>query len=228
MRICICDDELNICEQIEKLCEAYFNKINDECEIVITDDVYEAEELAEEMDLLILDIEMPQMDGVSLKNLLQTQGLKTYILFVTKHENLMGEAFGVNVIGFIKKDFLDRKLFQYLELFVNLVGKDVLIDNKYHSRQVLFISSEKEYCKLHFINGKTALVRISLKRVSQELEVADFIKISRYYVVNMKYITKFKNNYLCIRNDTLKITRRNLIRVREAYEDYCERNARFC
>lgn len=228
MRICICDDELNVCEQIEKLCKTYFNKINDECEIVITDNAYEAEKLAEKMDLIILDIEMPQMDGVSLKNLLQTQGLKTYILFVTKHENLMEKAFGANVIGFIKKDFLDRKLFRYLDISVNLVGKDVIIDSKYHSRQVLFVSSEKEYCRLHFINGETALVRISLKRVSQELEVVDFIKISRYYVVNMKYITKFNNSYLWIRDDRLEITRRNLVRVRETYEKYCERNARFC
>lgn len=228
MKICICDDELIFCRQIESLCKAYFDRIHEACEIVIVDNAYEAEKLAEKADLIILDIEMPQMDGVCLKDLLQTRGLKTYILFVTNHERLMEKAFGANVIGFIRKHCLDKELFRYLELSVNLIGKDAIIDGKYHSRQVLFVNSEREYCRLHFINGTTTLVRIPLKKLSQELESVDFIMISRYYLVNMQYITKLNNNYLWIRDDRLKIARRNIVRVRETYENYCERNARYC
>lgn len=228
MRICICDDESYICERIKQLCQDYFHGIDNEYEVFCTDNGYEVERQADNIDLIILDIEMPLMNGVRLKNLLQGRKQNAYIIFVTRHENLMEAAFGANVIGFINKNSLEEKIFKYLELSVNLIEKNMIIDNKYHSRQVLFISSEKEYCKLHFISGKTVLIRISLNRISRDLESVDFIKISRFYVVNMKYITGYENNFLYVGDEKFKISRRNSSLIRKIYEEYCERNAKFC
>lgn len=228
MNICICDDELEVCKKIEFLCHKYFDNTNQECEIFYTDNGYEVEREAQKIDLIILDIEMPIVNGIILKDSFQRKKLDTYILFVTQHESLMENAFGANVIGFIKKDLLENKLYRYLQLASNLARKDFLIDDKYHSSQVIYINSEKEYCKLHFLNKQSTLIRYSLKKLAQELEDYDFIMLSRSYVVNMKYVVKCEKDYFWINDEKIKIARRNLSSAKEAYEKFCERNAKYC
>ena len=55
------------------------------------------------VDLLLLDIEMGDIDGITIKNRLGKQGNVKNILFVTNHAEVMQEAFGINVVGFLNK-----------------------------------------------------------------------------------------------------------------------------
>ena len=52
-------------------------------------------------DIITLDIEMPEMDGLQLKKLITELYEDTNIAFLTVHEEMMEEAFGKKVIGFI-------------------------------------------------------------------------------------------------------------------------------
>ena len=59
-------------------------------------------ETAEQPDILILDIEMPQKSGIEIKNEL-TKDDKPLIIFATAYFEFMKEAFGKNVIGYMQK-----------------------------------------------------------------------------------------------------------------------------
>lgn len=54
-------------------------------------------------DVLLLDVEMPGMNGIAVKNFLQNQRAMTRILFVSSHEETITEAFGREVYGFLYK-----------------------------------------------------------------------------------------------------------------------------
>lgn len=228
MRICICDDEKRERETIKELCEHFFQNNKIDCEISVAQNAAEVINLIEEIDLLILDIEMPGMDGVTLKNRLQKSRSKCLILFVTSHEEMMPEAFGMHVIGFIEKSQLLSKLPRYLTLGMSIMGRDVLIEEKYHSRDIAMIHSEREYCNLHFRDGTTILIRSSLRKMEAELREADFVRANRAWIVNMKYIEYLEKREVSVQGEVISVSRGCREGIKKAYEEFCERNARYC
>lgn len=106
MNICICDDEIHERKMIREICEEYFRGTEIPYQICEAENGLKALEQVGQIDLLILDIEMPEMDGVTLKNRLQDDSVQSKVIFVTSHDELMPEAFGMNVIGFVSKEWL--------------------------------------------------------------------------------------------------------------------------
>ncbi len=103
-----CDDEKTARSEVRQLCELYFNKNEIEhqyIEFEAGEDVLEhcARNDGEQIDLLFLDIEMKELDGIRLKKQLLKQSLIWRIVFVTSHKDKVFEAFGQKTIGFILK-----------------------------------------------------------------------------------------------------------------------------
>lgn len=227
MRLCICDDEERERETIRKLCEQFFLEKDQPVIIQEAQNADTAIQMLEETELLILDIEMPGMDGVALKNCLQRDYNNTMILFVTSHDEMMSEAFGMNVIGFVEKRYLDKKLSRYLTVACNLLGKDKVLDEKYHSSDVVMIHSEREYCKLYMEDDTTALVRSSVHQMARELLEYDFVRVSRGWIVNLRYIERVGKRAVIVAGKEVTVSRSRALEVEKAYNEFCERNARF-
>lgn len=227
MRVCICDDERYERKTIRRLCEQFFEEEERSVVIQEAESADEVLPLLAQTELLILDIEMPGMDGVSLKNCLQREQKSTMILFVTSHDEMMPEAFRMHVIGFVEKRHLETKLPRYLTVACNLLGKDKLLEGKYHSRNVLMIHSEREYCKLFMKDGTTALVRSSIVQMSEKLSEYNFVRVSRGWMVNLGYIEKLSRKLVTVAGTELPVSRSRALEVEKAYDEFCERNARF-
>jgi len=227
MNICICDDEKIEREFIRKVCKEFFQSRK------LSYDIWEADNAAKVLerkvliDLLILDIEMPGMDGVSLKNQLQRDDKQILVLFVTGHEEMMVEAFGVNVIGFIGKEWLKIKLPRYLGLAVTLAGRNIMIDGKHRSQDVVKIHSEREYCNLFFKTGATALVRSSLKRLEGFLKEFGFVRINRGWIINLRYVERSDRWDVLVNGELFTVNRKYRKAFEEMYENFCEKNARY-
>ena len=100
MKIVICDDREFELEILRTMCEEYAAENSLEADIVCTADAACIE--AEQPDILILDIEMPQKSGIEIKNEL-AKGDRPLIIFATAYFEFMKEAFGKNVIGYMQK-----------------------------------------------------------------------------------------------------------------------------
>ena len=81
MVIAICDDEEVIRHKCSKICKELISNYNRSFEIIQYEDGKDIDR--EDIDILILDIEMPIVDGLSVKEMLQNKGIDTYIIFVT-------------------------------------------------------------------------------------------------------------------------------------------------
>lgn len=227
IKVCICEDELKERQRIGKFCEEFFHKKGVASDISMVGEAKEVLEIINEIDLLILDIELPGMDGITLKNRMQRDG-QCMILFVTSHDEMMPDAFGMNVIGFVEKRNLSFKLFRYLNLVMNMMGRDIIIEGKYHSRDVMMIHSEREYCRLHFKDGMEILIRSSLKKMEEELKEADFVKIDRAWLIHLKYLEHMEKREVYVAGKPISVSRGCREALYTAYEKFCERNARYC
>ena len=92
MIVGICDDEEQMRDKIEKLCRKNYNIQNVQYEQFA--DGEEVENTNVNINILILDIKMPKVGGIEVKNIFEEQKKNTLIIFVTNHGELIHEAFG--------------------------------------------------------------------------------------------------------------------------------------
>ena len=73
---------------------------------------------------MILDVEMPQMDGIACAKALQDRNPLLVIIFATAHEQYMGDAFEVYAFDYLLKPFkVDRALKTLQRVRMRLQGK---------------------------------------------------------------------------------------------------------
>lgn len=227
MIIYICDDEKAFWGQIESVCRGVAEKEQAECRILHGENGEQVLQCEEPIDILILDIDMPVMDGIQVKNWLQLQKRDMNIIFVTNHQERMKDAFGLHVVGFVDKSRLETELWILLENCIHRLSNRILIEEKYDSREITYIEAEHVYSKLHSRQGEEFLVRRPLADLSEILEKAGFIRTHRSYLINMEYIEGAIAGKVRVAGTEIPVSVRLRTKVKDAYRWFCRENARF-
>lgn len=108
IKIAICDDEAVSRENMEMMCRAFFEEREISVgmpEIHVFASGKEMTASGGDYDILLLDIEMPEQDGIRIKEFFETNRKRTRIIFTTSHRERVLEAFGKNVVSFLVKPF---------------------------------------------------------------------------------------------------------------------------
>lgn len=230
IKIAICDDSdeereltIKVCqEQLEYLQEQY------EYEILQFSDGEEFLEYKERIDLLILDIEMPKLDGIQLKNTLQNKNSEALIIFVTSHDEIMQAAFGKNVYGFVIKNQIREQLKKMLRDALDVLGYKMIYIDGISCNNIIYIQAAGNYSKIILKNGEEKLVRRTMDELESELENVDFGRSHRKYLVNFQYVTEVKTKEFVMDTITVEISNRMKTKIKKKYDMYCKKMARYC
>lgn len=227
MNIAICEDNRKDLEQIHTLCRRILETQNAAAHIL---DFQNGEELLnapQDIDLLLLDIEMPGINGIQIKERFQYQSQKTMILFVTAHDEYMPSAFGMQVFAFIHKKQLEAHLNEILPKALQILQSFVLIDGKIDSRQVVYIASEHVYSRLFLSDGSEHLLRTPLGNLEELLRSVHFIRIHKSFLVNAMWIKKWREKEVLTDCGSLPCSVRMKANAKKQYDDYCLTHARY-
>lgn len=226
MIIGICDDELLMRKQEEEICRQTVMKyVEDDIVIETFSDGAEVED--KDLDILVLDIEMNGIDGISVKNMFQKKNRDTIIIFVTSHDEMMHQAFGINVIGFVTKKYLKDQLPVMLDTAIKKVMSTVLVDGV-DSRKICYIQAEHVYNILHMADGEEISVRISSGELEEMLKGVGFVRTHRAYLVNLAYVERIREKTIIVDEEEIPVSSRLKSRIKHEYDRYCKENARFC
>lgn len=225
MIIGICDDENCMREQVAMVCKEVAEKYNTDIQIETFSDGKQV--IEEELDILILDIEMEGVDGISVKNIFQNRKKETIIIFVTSHDEMMSQAFGVNVIGFVTRCYLKSQLPVILDSAIKRVMNTVNIDG-IDSRKICYIEAEHVYNILHLKDGSETSIRRTSAQLEMTLTSVGFIRIHRTYIINMAYVEHIKDKTIVVNGYELPVSSRLKSGFKKEYSKYCRENARFC
>lgn len=226
MIIGICDDELLMRKQEEEICRQTIMKYAED-DIVIETFSDGAEVEDKDLDILVLDIEMNGIDGISVKNMFQKKNKDTIIIFVTSHDEMMHQAFGINVIGFVTKKYLKDQLPVMLDTAIKKVMSTVLVDGV-DSRKICYIEAEHVYNILHMADGEEISVRISSGELEEMLKGVGFVRTHRAYLVNLAYVERIREKTIIVDEEEIPVSSRLKSRIKHEYDRYCKENARFC
>ncbi len=230
MQIAICDDSEKDREKIKEICEQVIQNNEMKCEIICCSDGADILKFKRKPDLLILDIEMPMVNGIEVKNQLQLYNEQTYIIYVSSHDEMSLEAFGLHVYGFIVKDKVDVQLPVMLTSVLEVIQCFVMLEDRINSKSIIYIQAESVYCRIYLVNGTSELIRSSMKELEQKLIKACFIRVHRSFIINPKWVSKIDDGEVILKGakKPVPISKRMHAKVKKQYRAYCEKNARYC
>lgn len=159
-------------------------------------------------DAFLLDIEMPDMDGVSLARRLRQNGYMCPLLFVSAVESRVFEAMQVQPLRFIRKSFLDADLREGLTALsdhLNRFGADTLILRDHHSaialptNRILYVESSGKAQVVVLQEGKQK-THLSMQELEKTLSPRGFYRIHRCYLVNLSAIFRIDRQEALLKN----------------------------
>ncbi len=228
MKIGICDDNNEDLKLTYRVCKEALEQLGVEYEIKIFNKAEDILEYTEDMHLLILDIEMPGLSGIELKQVLQELYKDIIIIFVTNHDELVLSAFGIHVFGFVIKKNIISQLPGILRDFIAVTTPWIVIDGEMDSRDIKYIKAARAYTEVHLKNGEVKLTRRSIREYEDMLVHCDFVKIHKSYLINFTRVDKVSQDKVYIENEVLPIATRQKKEVLVQYRNFCRKKARYC
>jgi two-component system, LytTR family, response regulator len=172
-------------------------------------------------DLLILDIQMPGIDGFDLVKQLHEVNIRPYIIFITAFDEYAIQAIKLSAFDFLLKpvdpaelnltierfifDFFQKSLEKnYLELVNHLSIKKIKFNTAggfimINPQDIVFVKADWNYSEIFFDNNRHELVVMNLGMIEKLLPQGNFARINRSVIINIQFLEKVnRGKRLCV------------------------------
>lgn len=232
MKIAICDDEIQFINELEQLLTQWA----DQHRIDVTlyhftngDDLIQAHQTYC-MDLIILDIIMPLLNGMDTARELRQDYQTVPIIFLTSSREYAVDSYEVKAFHYLMKPIESEHLFRVLDDFLS---------STHSSPESFTAQTGTGFCRItlediEYLEAQNKRVLVSLSN-DTILEIRElfskceeifslekgFFKCHRSYIVNLNRVEQFTKTQISTRNGTnIPISRNNYAAFKEAYFSY--------
>ena len=238
IRIAVCDDERCFVEQMNHIITNHARDISQPPETSFYTSssqlLYDVEEGAH-FDLLLLDIEMPEKDGMSLAASLRRHLPLSLIIFITSHTQYAVKAYELSVFRYIPKSEMETCLPLALKDASRILKQSssdtYIIESarriqKLSAEDIIYVYKQQKYSVIAAKGGEIP-VRKPLAQVLEELNTltaggtGSFLMVERGYIVNLFHVEKLEDEQIYLDNGSvLPVSRNRLKETREAITRY--------
>lgn len=171
-------------------------------------------EESKDFDILLLDVEMPEVSGIELAKQVRSENTAVQIVFITGYYEYFSDGFDVSALHYLIKPADEAKLYPVLDRAVHNLScrqRCVLLatgeaDIKVPLTDILYAEAENVYVNVHTMQGNYR-VRMSLGKFVEQMDET-FYKAHRSYVVSLKYISKItRKEITMINGDVVPLSR---------------------
>ncbi len=209
LRCLIIDDE----ELARALLKTYADKV-DYLEVVGTyENPVEALSIIkdQDIDLVFLDIQMPDLKGTTLAGLLPEN---CQVIFTTAYAEYAIEGFDLNAVDYLLKPITFERFLQAVNKLESSKKegemKTITVKSGYDLHKlflddIYFIESDGEYVHFH-TKDKKVMSYQSLKSLEKILDPSLFMRVHRSYIVNKTKVRALKGRDLSIEEHAIPVS----------------------
>lgn len=227
MKIAICDDDKNMVKTLYDKVVSVMDDNDIKCDI---DEFYDGETLVKycsenKTDAVLIDIDMPKMDGFKAVEELQKKQQDLIIIFISAYENYGCQAYDYQPFWFISKNNLEKidkvllKLiskWKYIEKSKEIVYLEYDKFISININELMYFKSDKHYIYGYTYSGETMKFRGTLTGLYEKLKEFDFLYVQQRYIVNCRYVDTFTSQYIILKNKEKIAVTRNSKMINEA------------
>ena len=215
VKIAICDDDLNVIEEISRFLLEYEKNNSVSFEIL---GFYDGDELLasnQKFDLIFLDIEMEHIDGFEAANEIREFDMNVFIVYITSHSGHFERALKVHAFEYIIKPIKQERLLGVMndffaarhdvsEKIIQLLMSDGFVNVKLNKIYYFFAESKKKIL-MHTVDDDV-LIYENLADIYNKLDKTQFYMTKRGSVVNLRYVKRLKDDRTIIMKDDYMVS----------------------
>ena len=231
LRVAVCDDEIVQQKVMQALLQKFFeeNDILAEVKFYSSGQEYLKEKKSEILntDIFLLDIFMPELNGIDIGKELKNIGAKGKIIFITAGNDFITEAFEIQAFSYIQKPVVYEKFSKVMSSVIKSFEKtrymDIVVDRE---KQRIYLD-DVDYVEtlgrrlVIYRQDKGVETYLSVKNFMDEYGEDDFLQISRYVAVSKSKIQRIVGRSLYLMNGReLLISEKYLPITRKLHIEY--------
>lgn len=209
MRIALCDDNPTLTRTFTELIMSWSAGSGCKCQVVC---FHSPKELLFEtqgtypFELMLLDIEMPDMSGMELARIIRRTDQKVLIAFLTNYADFVFDGYEVGAFRYLLKAQANEKLFPLLDeagtklerekhyLLVKAQGEDIRLE----LTEILYLEADRHDTIIH-MEKESRLLKLPISKLSPLLGEA-YAMAHRSYIVNLEYVERLSRKECLMSN----------------------------
>jgi len=164
------------------------------------------------VDLIISDIDMPDISGIQL---VKSMNNKPLVIFATAHEEFAYNGFELDVLDYLLKP-IDISRFHRAIKKAEVNEPEQILDYifvktdykivKVAVNEILFFEGFKDYVKIHSLYSPPVLSLISLKSIEEKMPSSKFVRVHRSFIVSIEKIESIEKKRIKIGKTLIPIS----------------------
>lgn len=191
------------------------------------------------IDVVFLDINMPDMNGINLGKIISKIYPEIKIIFITAYKDYAVDAFEVKAFDYLLKPYSEERIRNLLKSLVSTKSVDNILNRNTSLKKITINMDEKIYVlsltdvdyieanekeTLIFANKKRYVSKIKISKWEEMLEGYNFYRCHRSYIINLDKIVEieqwFNSSWIIkLKNysTTIPVSRNNIKELKELF-----------
>lgn len=236
-RLVLCDDNEIDRKRERKIIEKTVNlfmKNYEICEFSNGTELMNNLEYVLESDVAVLDIDMPNINGIDIANQLIEKNHLINIIFVTNRSDLVFEAIRCRPFRFVRKELMDKELEEAIEAVMSKIKDEIILYEfasghdtiKIRIKDIMYLESKSHYIHIH-TNDEVKVIRGKISDYETKLSDYGFLRVHLGYLVNIRSIYSITSKEITLDNgEKLPVSRKNIAMIKDKHANYVRRYVR--
>ena len=184
-------------------------------------------------DIILMDIEMPMINGMDAAEQIRKCDTDVVIVFITNMAQYAIRGYSVGALDFVVKPInyftFSQKLTRAISRVLKRKSGMILLTMPdgvkwLDTKQIYYIEIQSRMLHYHTEEGEY-VVRGTMQSVEDELKDYQFLKCNYWYLINLRYVSEIRRDMVVVAGQELEISRRNKTAFIEAVTSYVGGNS---
>lgn len=229
IRIAIVEDDKNYIETLKKYILRYEEESNQRFHVMTFQDGEDiVENYKAEYDIILMDIEMQFMDGMTTAEEIRKHDSETVIIFITNMPQYAMKGYAVEALDYVLKPInyfafsqrIDRALARMkkrTDKYISITYRSSI--KKIDISDIYYIEVQNHELIYHTKEGDFS-VRGTMKELEETLKEESFYRCNKCYLINLEYVDGVQDNNVVVNGSEMQVSRARKKEFLDVLNDY--------
>ena len=229
LRIAVVEDDKTYAAQLKEYLVRYGTEKNQKISVALFPDGEDiVTDYSAEFDIILMDVEMTFMDGMTTAERIREKDNEVVIIFITNMPQYAIQGYKVDALDYVLKPISFFAFSQRIDRALTRVKKKEATyitvaqkggKKKLNVDKICYVEVRDHDLIYHSTKGDI-VTKSSMKEAEDTLGGTKFFRCNRCYLVNLEYVEDFRGNDVTVASDVIQVSRARKKAFMDALNDY--------